>query len=92
MSNYEELLNEIARMLFRELEEREDEVQRMVSQLEVDEDNYKNLMVREVISDITVDAQFAFPPMRNHTPEEVKTKALAVFSKKFERDKRLFNR
>jgi len=92
MSNYEELLNEIARMLFRELEKREEEVQRMVSQLEVDEANYKKLMVREVISDITVDAQFAFPPMQNHTPKEVRAKALTILGKKFERDKRLFNR
>jgi len=92
MSNYEELLNETAKMLFRELDEREEEVHRMVSQLEVDEANYKNLLVREVVGDITVDAQFAFPPMRNHTPEEVKAKALTIFCKKFERDKRLFSR
>lgn len=90
MSNPERLLEEISKMLFSRLEEREGEVQKVVSQLEVDEVKYKKLIVHEVVGNVIVDAQFAFPPMQNHTPEDVKVKALSILHRKLERDKRLY--
>lgn len=90
MSSPEELLGEIAETISKELGKRGDVVQKVLANLEVDEETYRALMVREVLREVMVAAQFAFPPHRNHTPEEVKAKALNLFHKKLERDERLY--
>ena len=89
MSSPEELLDEMAETISKELGKRGDVVQKFLANLEVDEETYRALMVREVLREVMVAAQFAFPPHGNH-PEEVKAKALNLFHKKLERDERLY--
>ena len=86
------LLKEIAEMIYRELEKHKDEVEKIASRLEVTLEEYKALMVAEIVqnSEIFVGAQFAFPPAQTHTPEDLKNKALKLFEKKLRRDCRLY--
>ena len=90
MINAEQLLEEVAELARKKLSEQEASVKQVVANLEVNIETYVKLMVSEVVREFTVDAQFAFPPLQNHTPEEVKKKALEFLTKKFERDKRLY--
>jgi hypothetical protein len=90
LSSPEELLDEIAETISRELEKCGEAAQKVLANLEVDENTYRALMVREVLREVMIAAQFAFPPHRNHTPEEVRAKALNLFHKNLERDKRLY--
>jgi len=86
------LLDEIAMILRRSLDEHMDEIERITSRLEVDAEEYKDLMVAEVAasSEIIVGVQFAFPPMKSRTPEELKEKAIEMLEKKLRRDLRLY--
>jgi len=92
MEKAEKLLKEIAEMIRREIEEHTDEVEKITSHLEVGSEEYKALMVAEVVSnsEIYVGVQFAFPPMQTHTPEDLKNKALKLLEKKLRRDRRLY--
>ena len=86
------LLVEIAELLRRRLERHMDEIERITSRLEVNPEEYKALMVAEVVSssEIYVGVQFAFPPTQTHTPEDLKNKALKLLEKKLRRDCRLY--
>jgi len=88
----ENLLKEIAEMIRRELEKHMDEIEKITSRLEVTPEEYKALMVAEIVqnSDIYVGVQFAFPPAQTHTPEDLKNKALKLLEKKLRRDCRLY--
>jgi hypothetical protein len=72
------------------LEERSEDVERIVASIKVDKGKYVDLLVQEVIENVWVDAQFAFPPHILMTPEEVKNKALKVLKRKISRDMRLY--
>jgi len=78
------LLDEIVELLGRRLEKHMDEIERITSRLEVNAEEYKELMVAEVVSNskIYIGVQFAFPPMQNYTPEEIKEKSLKILEKK----------
>jgi hypothetical protein len=86
------LLDEIAELLSRRLEDHMDEIEKITSYLEVNPAEYKILMIDEVVNDpeIHIGTQFAFPPMQNHSPEELKEKALRLLEKKLRRDRRLY--
>ncbi len=84
------LLSSIADELMRRLEDSGDRVKRIVANLEINEEEYRRLMVCEVINEVIVDAQFAFPPHTLHTPSGVRAKALKLLEKFLERDERLF--
>jgi len=88
----ENLLKEIAEIIHREIEDHADEVEKIASRLEVNPEEYKALMVAEVVSnsEIYVGVQFAFPPTQTHTPEDLKNKALKILEKKLRRDCRLY--
>jgi hypothetical protein len=90
MDEVERLLAEIAELVKNKLDEQRATVKRIVANLEVDEQTYKRLMVSEVLKEMTVNAQFAFPPHQNHTPNQVKEKAVGFLAKKLERDKKLY--
>jgi hypothetical protein len=90
MNEVEQLLAEIADLVKEKLDEQRTTVKRIVANLEVDEQAYKRLMASEVVNEMMVDAQFAFPPNQNHTPDQVKEKAMSFLAKKLERDKRLY--
>jgi len=87
----ENLLSEIAEMVAKELDDHLQDVRQMLPQLDVDEAEYKRLLLSEVVNDVVIEAQFAFPPHKSYSPDEVKTKALDVFRRKFERDKMLYS-
>lgn len=86
----ERFLYELAATLMRKLEEDGERVKRIVAGLEVDEQEYRRLMVNEVVNEVMVDVMFAFPPHTLHTPEGVKAKALKLLENFLERDERLF--
>ena len=90
MSNPDELLSEIVEIISKQLDTDQEAIQKILTKIDVDEENYKKLMILEVVGDVTIEAQFAFPPHKSRTPEEVKAKALNTLSRKLERDKRLF--
>jgi len=87
----ENLLSEIAEMVAKEIDNHIGDVRQMLPQLDVDEAEYKRLLVLEVVNDVVIEAQFAFPPHKSYSPDEVKNKASNIFRKKFERDKRLYS-
>lgn len=84
-----QLLTAISIALVRHLEESED-VERIVANLKINREKYIDLLVQEVINNVWLDAQFAFPPRILMTPDEVKNKALQILKKKISRDKRLY--
>jgi hypothetical protein len=90
MNEAKQLLAEIAELVKDKLDEQRATVKRIVANLEVDEQTYKRLMVSEVVNKMMIDIQFAFPPNQNHTPDQVKEKAIDFLAKKLERDKRLY--
>jgi len=90
MSDVEEFLSKLADELMARLKVDGERVKRIVAKLEVGEEEYRRLMVTEVINEIIVDAQFAFPPHTLHTPSEVKAKAYRLLETFLERDERLF--
>ena len=88
--SFEDLISEVVKLLSERLEADEKREKRIVANLEVDKETYKQLIVKEVVNGVYVDAQFAFPPHILHTPEQVKEKALKLLEKKVERDARLY--
>jgi hypothetical protein len=88
--NFEDLISEIVELLSKRLEADKKRIKRIVANLEVDEETYKRLLVKEVVNGIYVDAQFAFPPHTLYTPKQVEEKALELLAKKVERDERLY--
>jgi hypothetical protein len=90
MNEVKQLLAEIAELVKEKLDEQSATVKRVVANLEVDEKAYGRLMVSEVLNEMMVDAQFAFPPHQSQTPDQVKEKAMNFLAKKLERDKRLY--
>jgi len=86
------LLREIAESLHKRIREHAKEIEEITSHLEVNVEEYEELMVSEVMndSDIYIGVQFAFPPYQNHTPEDLKKKALELLEKKIKRDHRLY--
>jgi len=88
--SFEQLISEIAELLWKELGADEARVRRVVAALEVDAETYKRLLIKEVVNGIYLDAQFALPPHTLYTPEQVKEKALKLLEKKVERDERLY--
>jgi len=91
MKKAENLLREIAGMIRGELENRMDLIEKITSRLEVTPEEYKELMVAEIVtnSEIYVGVQFTLPPWSKN-PEEIKDKALKLLEKKLRRDCRLY--
>jgi hypothetical protein len=87
---FEDLISEVVDLLYKKLEADEERLKRIVANLEVDAETYKQLLIKEVVNGIYVDAQFAFPPHNLYTPEQIKEKALKLLAKKVERDERLY--
>ena len=87
---FEDLISEVVSLLYKKLEADEERLRRIVASLEVDSETYQQLMIKEVVNGIYIDAQFAFPPHSLYTPEQVKEKALKLLAKKVERDERLY--
>ncbi|RLF12947.1 MAG: hypothetical protein DRJ69_00165 [Thermoprotei archaeon] len=94
MSGAKRLLEEIAVMAIVQLgrEPYRSLIKRIVGSeyVCVDEETYKQLIVREVVNRVSVDVTFAFPPYNNHTVREVKEKALKILRKCLERDRRIY--
>ena len=90
MGNVEQFLSELAGMLVQKLEGCRERVERVVAGLGVDVEEYRHLLVKEVIDEVAVDAMFAFPPHNLYTPDEIREKALKLLDKFLERDERLF--
>ena len=87
---FKELIKGIADMLEERLEKEDSIIERVVANLEVDKETYKQLMIREVLDNVWVAASVAVPPYEWRKPEEVKAEALRVLEKKLRRDRRLY--
>jgi len=94
LNGAEELLEEIAVIVMIKLgkEPYKNLVKRIVDSnyVRVDEETYKQLIVKEVVKRVSVDATFAFPPYNYHTVREVKEKTLKILRKCLERDRRIY--
>jgi len=91
MKEVANLLKEIEEMIRRELERRMDDIEKITSRLEVTPEEYKELMVAEVVFEpgISIEVHFILPPW-NKSPKEVREKALKLLEKKLKRDCRLY--
>jgi hypothetical protein len=84
------LLLEIARMILKELQEREETVRKIVAKLAISEVEYKKAITAEVIRGVAVEAQYASLLYTNCTPTVVKNTALQLLQKKLIRDQRIY--
>jgi hypothetical protein len=85
-----ELLIEVARMILKELQKREETVQEIVSHLAISEVEYKKAITAEVIKSIAVEARYAFLSNINCTPATVKNNASQALRRKLSRDQRIY--
>lgn len=85
-----ELLIEIARVILKELQEREETVRKIVTNLAISEVEYKKAITAEVIKDVAVEARYARVPNINCAPDIVKNNALRALQRKLSRDQRIY--
>jgi len=84
----------IERVLNERLDEEKETVRRIVAGVEnpeVDEQDYRQLIVSEVMKEVMVDALFAVLLPPTHTHEDVISKALNVLAKNLRRDEWIYD-
>ncbi|MEM1798714.1 MAG: hypothetical protein QXX87_05775 [Candidatus Jordarchaeales archaeon] len=84
------LLSELIEALMQKLGEESERVKRIVTALEVDEGEYKRILIDEVMNEVVVEVLFALLPGSTITPEEVKAAALKLLANFLDRDERIF--